>query len=69
MVTEVEVITSPATGNIKWHVHLKDGWNSVWAKTEKAALKLAEKEFDDWGVKGVSPMTKETEKHLMSLFY
>jgi hypothetical protein len=50
------------------------GWNSVWAKTKRGAIKMAEKEYSDSPtlnvVKGsVHLATKEGLRAAMSLFY
>lgn len=68
LVHEEELYTNNL-GEIEWHVHLEGGWNSVWAKNRTIALAKAKREYGRLGVTGVSVMTPEKEKALLSNFW
>ena len=68
MISEIELRTNNL-GEVHWMVHFDQGWNSVWAKTEKQALAKAKKEYSRFGEVSVSVMTDEKEMSALSNFW
>jgi hypothetical protein len=60
------VLPTNSSGEIQWHVHLKNGWNSVWAKNKTIAMAKAKKEYGYLGITGLSPMTPSMERSLLA---